>query len=124
MKLSGAGPPHASGTWRVSLSSTDARYWLGTYDLDAHSMTRLDRHFPSWARCAIRCTAHRQDGQPCGAWSVRGTAVCRVHGGMSRKVRSAGQRRLAIAAFEKKLARALAIVQARQATRLEPTDDH
>ncbi len=40
-----------------------------------------------------KCAAHRHDGQPCGRW-VKTTTVCWVHGGASRKVREAGQRRL------------------------------
>lgn len=39
-------------------------------------------------RYTNRCRAHRQrDGKPCGAWAMRGTTVCRVHGGMAPQVR-------------------------------------
>ncbi len=41
-----------------------------------------------------RCTAHRHDGQPCGAPAVPGTLVCRRHGGSAPQVRLAAERRL------------------------------
>jgi hypothetical protein len=105
---------------RVSLRTRGIPgYWLGTYDLSPVTGTviDLDASFPSYARCAVRCTARRQDGQPCKAWSVGGTAVCRVHGGMSRKVRAAGQRRLAIACWAKGYSRLLARLEAREQER-------
>ena len=48
-------------------------------------------------RYTNRCTAHRQrDGKPCGAWAVRGTNVCRIHGGMAPQVqRKAAERQAA-----------------------------
>jgi hypothetical protein len=49
-------------------------------------------------RYTNRCTAHRQrDGKPCGAWAMRGTTVCRVHGGMAPQVRAkAAERQVAM----------------------------
>jgi hypothetical protein len=42
-----------------------------------------------------RCTAHRQrDGKPCGAWAVRGTNVCRIHGGAAKQVKRKAKERL------------------------------
>jgi hypothetical protein len=34
-----------------------------------------------------RCSAHRRDGEQCGAPGVKGATVCRRHGGSSPKVR-------------------------------------
>ena len=42
----------------------------------------------------VRCTAHRSDGLPCGAWSIRGGYVCRVHGGRAPQVRARAEFRL------------------------------
>jgi hypothetical protein len=49
-------------------------------------------------RYTNRCRAHRQrDGKPCGAWAMRGTTVCRVHGGMAPQVRAkAAERQVAM----------------------------
>jgi len=61
-------------------------------------------------RYTNRCTAHRQrDGKPCGAWAVRGTNVCRIHGGMAPQVRRKAAERQAIAQDEvlKSLAKAM-----------------
>jgi len=41
-----------------------------------------------------RCTAHRTDGTPCGAWAIRGGYVCRMHGGSAPQVKAAARRRL------------------------------
>lgn len=47
-------------------------------------------------RYTNRCRAHRQrDGKPCGAWAMRGTTVCRVHGGMAPQVRAKAAERQA-----------------------------
>ena len=43
-----------------------------------------------------RCTARRRDGERCGAPAVRGTLVCRRHGGASPNVMRAGQARVAL----------------------------
>lgn len=40
------------------------------------------------------CGAHRTDGAPCGAWSVRGAFVCSVHGGRAPQVRAWTEYRL------------------------------
>lgn len=45
-------------------------------------------------RQAKRCSAHRTDGQPCGAWAMHGTTVCQKHGGRAPQVRAAARRRL------------------------------
>jgi hypothetical protein len=47
---------------------------------------------------AVRCTARKQNGQPCKAMAARGANVCRVHGGSAPQVRAAAQRRLQQAA--------------------------
>lgn len=47
-----------------------------------------------------RCKARRSDGEPCKAWAIRGTSVCRVHGGSAPHVRAAGRRRVALARFQ------------------------
>jgi hypothetical protein len=52
-------------------------------------------------RWGERCTAHRSDGTPCGAWAIRGGYVCRMHGGAAPQVRSAAHMRL----FEERKAR-------------------
>jgi hypothetical protein len=35
---------------------------------------------------SVRCAAHRQDGRPCGRWSIEGGNVCMVHGGAAPQV--------------------------------------
>jgi hypothetical protein len=42
-----------------------------------------------------RCGAKRRDGQPCGQWAMTGGYVCRMHGGMTPRVRAAAERRFA-----------------------------
>jgi hypothetical protein len=45
------------------------------------------------------CTAHRQrDGKPYGAWAIRGSNVCRIHGGAAKQVRRKADQRLEFAA--------------------------
>jgi hypothetical protein len=46
-------------------------------------------------RPAVRCTAHRTDGQPCGGWAVHGASVCATHGGRAPQVQAAARERLA-----------------------------
>jgi hypothetical protein len=47
-------------------------------------------------RYTNRCRAHRQrDGKLCGAWAMRGTTVCRLHGGMVPQVRAKAAERQA-----------------------------
>lgn len=41
-----------------------------------------------------RCTAtSRRTGQPCGQWAIKGGYVCWHHGGATRRVRAAANRR-------------------------------
>jgi hypothetical protein len=37
---------------------------------------------------SVPCGAHRTNGQPCGAWSVRGAFVCATHGGRAPQVQA------------------------------------
>jgi hypothetical protein len=41
---------------------------------------------------AVKCTAQRRDGQPCGRLALRGTHVCGVHGGQLPNVKEAAAR--------------------------------
>lgn len=43
---------------------------------------------------AVRCTARKQNGEPCKAMAARGANVCRVHGGSAPQVKAAAQRRI------------------------------
>lgn len=43
---------------------------------------------------AIRCTAHRTNGEPCGNYAMAGGWVCHAHGGRAPAVRAAARRRL------------------------------
>lgn len=60
-------------------------------------------------RYSNRCNATNKRGKPCGAWAVRGTAVCKVHGGMAPQVRRKAAERQAAAQDEvlKSLAKAM-----------------
>ena len=53
---------------------------------------------PTWAERQGNprlCSAHRQrDGERCGAWAIRGSNVCRIHGGAAKQVRRKAQARL------------------------------
>lgn len=42
----------------------------------------------------MQCSAHRRDGAQCGSDAMKGTTVCRMHGGSAPQVRAAAQRRL------------------------------
>jgi len=57
-------------------------------------MPTYDRADLSKVLPAVRCTARRQDGQPCRAMAARGANVCRVHGGSAPQVKAAAKRRL------------------------------
>lgn len=41
-----------------------------------------------------RCTAQKTDGGRCGAYAIRGSNVCRVHGGSAPQVKDKAQERL------------------------------
>lgn len=45
-------------------------------------------------RQALRCHAHRSDGEPCGNYAIVGGTVCRMHGGAAAHVRAAADRRM------------------------------
>lgn len=42
----------------------------------------------------MKCSARKSNGEPCGAWAIRGGTVCRVHGGSAPAVKAAAARRL------------------------------
>jgi len=88
-------------------------YDVGYLDLDSRWRADLSRWVPTWARCAVRCTAHRTNGLPCRAWAVRGAVVCVAHGGAAPQVRRAARRRLAIADWERSAGRVLRSLGAR-----------
>ena len=44
----------------------------------------------------MKCKAHRQDGQPCQAWAIRGATVCRVHGGSAPQVKRKAAENMAL----------------------------
>jgi hypothetical protein len=44
-------------------------------------------------RQALRCSARRTDGQPCGAYAITGGTVCAAHGGSAPAVRASAQLR-------------------------------
>ena len=43
-----------------------------------------------------KCSAKKQNGQPCGQWAIRGGKVCRFHGGAAKQVKAAAARALAL----------------------------
>lgn len=45
-------------------------------------------------RWAVRCHAHRTDGNPCGNYAIRGGRTCRKHGGASPNARKTAHLRL------------------------------
>lgn len=56
---------------------------------------------------AVRCTAHRTNGEPCGNYAMTGGRVCHAHGGRAPAVRKAAQRRLLEARMHKEIAELL-----------------
>lgn len=71
----------------------------------------------------VRCTAHRSDGWPCRARSIRGGYVCRVQGGAAPQVRAQAGFRLWRARlwinFARDLSARLAALDERQRTEPE-----
>jgi len=88
-------------------------YDVGYLDLDDEYRADLSRWVPTWARCAVRCTAHRSDGEPCRAWAVRDAVICIAHGAGAPQVRRAARRKLAIANWERAADRCLRSLGAR-----------
>lgn len=43
---------------------------------------------------AVPCKARKTNGQPCGAWAIRGSTVCVVHGGRAPQVQRRARQRL------------------------------
>ncbi|MDJ0393515.1 hypothetical protein QMK17_09240 [Rhodococcus sp. G-MC3] len=43
---------------------------------------------------AVTCTARRTDGQPCGNYAVKGSTVCKNHGGFAPHTRLAASQRM------------------------------
>lgn len=50
----------------------------------------MANHTDRW----IVCRAKRSDGEPCRAPAIRGARVCRVHGGSTRHIRDAANKRI------------------------------
>jgi hypothetical protein len=57
-----------------------------------------------------RCTAHRRDGERCGAPAIPYGAVCRRHGGSLPNVKAAAKRRKDAAEQRAALARVMVMV--------------
>jgi hypothetical protein len=53
----------------------------------------------------VRCTAHKNNGDPCPNWAMLGQQICHTHGGGSPQARHAAAVRLTKAAALKQLAR-------------------
>lgn len=49
----------------------------------------------------MKCQARKRDGTPCQAWAIKGTTVCRVHGGRAPQVKRAAARNLALKRAER-----------------------
>jgi hypothetical protein len=56
-------------------------------------------------RQARKCSGHRTDGQPCGAYAVNGARVCSAHGGQAPQVKAKAEERIAEERIRKELAR-------------------
>jgi hypothetical protein len=65
-------------------------------------------------RPAVRCSAHRSNGDPCKNYAMLGGRVCHAHGGRAPQTRKAAQRRLAEAQITRVLARMDADREARE----------
>lgn len=48
----------------------------------------------------MKCKAKKRDGTHCKAWAMKGSTVCRVHGGRAPQVKAAAKRRLALGELE------------------------
>lgn len=65
-------------------------------------------------RPAVRCHAHRTNGEPCGNYAMHGASVCHAHGGRAPAVRKAAQRRMVEATLSREVTRLLMSEQVRQ----------
>jgi hypothetical protein len=65
-------------------------------------------------RPAVRCSAHRSNGDPCKNYAMLGGRVCHAHGGRAPQTRNAAQRRLTEAQITRVLARMDADREARE----------
>jgi hypothetical protein len=73
-------------------------------NLHSHQAVRVARQL--WN---VPCTAHRStDGLPCEAWSMRGSYVCRCHGGATIAARGMAEVRLAREKFYRAVAAGMA----------------
>lgn len=57
-----------------------------------------------------QCIAHKRDKSPCNNMAIRGSKVCRMHGGSTMANRKASAERVAVAKAENKIAHFLATV--------------
>jgi len=53
---------------------------------------------------SLKCSGHRTDGEPCGAWAINGGKVCVAHGGRAPQVKAKASRVVAERKAEKLLA--------------------
>lgn len=90
-----------TGSWRRSqahYAASSANPWRGARRNESGENFESKDPMPSDnpIRGKYGCTAKKRDGSPCGQRAMKGSAVCKMHGGKAPQVLAAARLRLAL----------------------------